>query len=81
MCRLSRSRSKSMGQMLSSSSLLFNSLLYLPAALPDLEIITAVLHSLMSLNQNCSLMFNFSNDALKLSISLGPFSGIALMFC
>ena len=58
-CWLSTFRFKSMGGMLSSSSLLFDSLQYLPVALPDRETCTAVLHSLMSLNWNCTFVFFF----------------------
>ena len=59
MCRLSTSRSKFMEPVLSSSSLLFHLLLYLPVALPDRLISTAVLYSLLSLNWNCALVFFF----------------------
>ena len=48
-----------MGRMLSLSNLLFCSLLYLPVALPDLEISIAVLHTLLSLNWNFTLAFFF----------------------
>ena len=58
MCRLSTSGSKVMGRMLSSSSLLFHSLLYLLVALHDLEISTAVLHSLLCLNWDCASVFS-----------------------
>ena len=70
MYRLSTSHSKSMAPMLSSSSLLFHSLLYLPVALSELEISTAVLHSLLSFNWNCTLVFFFKVDGFGSSGSL-----------
>ena len=59
MHRLSSSCSKSVGQMLSLSNLLFHSLLYFSVALTDLEMSTGFLHSLLSLSWNCNLVFFF----------------------